>query len=83
MKFDNNEIDKIISSALKEDVGTGDITSNFIIPRNKTAKAFILAKEEGMIAGLQIAKSVFNKLDKNIRWKNLVREVRLFLREQK
>jgi nicotinate-nucleotide pyrophosphorylase (carboxylating) len=59
---------------LKEDVGTGDITSNLIIPRNKTAKAFILAKEEGVIAGLKIAKSVFYKLDKNIRWKNLVME---------
>ena len=74
MKLDNNEIDKIISRALKEDVGTGDITSNLIIPRNKTAKAFILAKEEGVIAGLQVAKSVFYKLDKNIRWKNLVME---------
>jgi nicotinate-nucleotide pyrophosphorylase (carboxylating) len=74
MKLDNNEIDKIISRALKEDVGTGDITSNLIIPRNKTAKAFILAKEEGVIAGLKIAKSVFYKLDKNIRWKNLVME---------
>jgi nicotinate-nucleotide pyrophosphorylase (carboxylating) len=74
MKLDNNEIDKIISSALKEDVGTGDITSNLLITRNKTAKAFILAKEEGVIAGLQVAKSVFYKLDKNIRWKNLVIE---------
>ena len=74
MKFDRTEIDKIISYALKEDIGTGDITSTLIIPRDETAKAFLLSKEEGVIVGLQIAKSVFKKLDKNIKWRNLVKE---------
>ena len=74
MKIDKKEIDKIVSRALKEDIGTGDITSTLIISRDKKAKAFILSKEEGVIAGLQVAKSVFKKLDKNIRWRNLVKE---------
>jgi len=74
MKINKIEIEKIIYSALKEDVGSGDITSNFIIPHNKSARAFMLAKEEGVIAGLLVAKVVFLKLDKNIRWRNLVKE---------
>jgi len=74
MKIDKIEIDKIVSLALKEDIGTGDITSTLIISRDKTAKAFLLSKEEGVIAGLEVAKSVFRKLDKNIRWRNLVKE---------
>jgi nicotinate-nucleotide pyrophosphorylase (carboxylating) len=74
MKIDKIEIDKIVSRALKEDIGSGDITSTLIISRDKTAKAFLLSKEEGVIAGLQVAKYVFRKLDKNIRWRNLVKE---------
>jgi len=74
MKLDKMEINKIISYALKEDIGKGDITSNLIIPHKKTAIAFLLAKEEGVIAGLQVAKFVFQKLDKNVRWNNLVKE---------
>jgi len=74
MKIDKNELDKIISRALKEDIGTGDITSTLIIPRNKTAKAFLLAKEEGVIVGLPVAKAVFEKLDKNIKWRKIINE---------
>jgi nicotinate-nucleotide pyrophosphorylase (carboxylating) len=74
MIIDKKELEKIISRALKEDIGPGDITTNLIIPHDKKAVAFILAKEKGIIAGLHVAKSVFLMLDKNIRWKNLVKE---------
>ena len=76
MKLDKRKINKIISAALKEDIGTGDITTNLIIPRNKKASAVFKAKEDGVIAGLDIAKAVFKSIDKNILWKSFVKDGR-------
>ena len=74
MKLDKKEIDRVITTALKEDIGGGDITTNLIIEKNQKAKAFFLAKEDGIIAGLAIAKIVFQKLDKKIVWKSFVKD---------
>ncbi len=74
MKLDKKEIDKIISSALTEDVGSGDVTTNLIVPKNEKSRASFYAKENGVIAGLTVAKSVFTKLDKKSVWKSFVKE---------
>jgi nicotinate-nucleotide pyrophosphorylase (carboxylating) len=74
MKLDKKELDKIISLALKEDIGKGDITTNLIIPNYTVSEAIIVAKENGIIAGLPVTKEVFKKLDEKIIWKNLVEE---------
>lgn len=75
MKMNKKEIEKIITDALAEDLGrTGDITTNAIVPSGKKAKAFLLAKDDGVIAGLEVAKAVFKKLDSKIKWKSLVAE---------
>lgn len=74
MRLYKKELNRIINAALKEDVGSGDITTNLIIPRKTISKAFLLAKEDGVIAGLPVAKGVFTKLDKKIIWKSLVKE---------
>lgn len=52
---------EIIKLALKEDIGSGDITTNSIIPKNRIVKAKIIAKEKGIIAGLGTVKTVFEK----------------------
>ncbi|HOJ92447.1 MAG TPA: carboxylating nicotinate-nucleotide diphosphorylase [Dictyoglomaceae bacterium] len=57
---------KIVEEALNEDIGTGDITTDSIVPENMSSKAMILAKEEGVIAGLLIAREVFRYLDPEI-----------------
>jgi len=49
---ENILIDKIIEQALLEDIGTGDITSESIIPSNLKAKGIIKSSEEGVVAGL-------------------------------
>lgn len=74
MILKKSDIQKIISSALKEDIQTGDITTNIIIPPAKKGSAYFLAKEDGIIAGLPIAKEVFKMFDKKIVWKNLIKE---------
>ena len=65
--MNNKSVAKIIENALKEDLGNGDHTSLACIPKNATGKAQLLIKENGIIAGIEIAKKVFLNLDKNIK----------------
>jgi nicotinate-nucleotide pyrophosphorylase (carboxylating) len=55
--------------AYAEDIGDGDITTNNLVPPDSNKTAILLAKEEGVIAGLPVAEMVFKKFDKNIEWK--------------
>ena len=57
------EIDSIIKRALEEDMPEGDITSESIIPSHSQSKAVFLAKEEGVLAGIDVAKRVFQLID--------------------
>ena len=66
--------DQLIKIALKEDIGTGDITSNAIIPKEQTAQARIMVKENGIAAGLEIAARVFHQIDRRIKFKSLIKD---------
>ena len=57
------EFDPIIEAALREDMPEGDITSEGIIPADARSEAIFLAKEDGILAGLEIARRVFEKID--------------------
>ena len=61
--------DVLIEAALKEDMPQGDITSESIIPADSESEAIILAKEEGVLAGIDVAKRVFSKIDPNVVFK--------------
>jgi nicotinate-nucleotide pyrophosphorylase (carboxylating) len=52
-----------LKTYIEEDVGTGDVTTNSIVPENHTSKARIVAKEDGVIAGNIFAAGVFMELD--------------------
>ncbi|MBA7572536.1 putative nicotinate-nucleotide pyrophosphorylase [carboxylating] [subsurface metagenome] len=67
-------IDKIVEKALLEDIGTGDITSEFIIPSNIKAKGIIKTSEEGVVAGLDIAHLIFKKLDSEIIFQEKIKD---------
>ena len=60
-------LQRIINEALKEDIGLGDITSQLLIPKNKQVEAVILIKENAVIAGLEVVKQIFKKIDKTLR----------------
>ncbi len=62
---------KIIKEALEEDIGTGDITTDAVIGHKTKALASIKAKQDLVIAGLEIAKNVFAVLDPKSEWKTL------------
>src|SRR5690554_5521789 len=59
----NKEIDIIIANAIREDVGNGDHSSLACIPEDATGSAKLLVKDEGIIAGIDFAKQVFEYID--------------------
>jgi nicotinate-nucleotide pyrophosphorylase (carboxylating) len=61
--------DALIETALKEDMPQGDITSENIIPADSESEAIILAKEEGVLAGIDVARRVFSKIDPSVVFK--------------
>jgi nicotinate-nucleotide pyrophosphorylase (carboxylating) len=52
----------LIDLALQEDIGAGDVTTNSIVTAGQKATGFIVAKKEGIIAGLPVAKAVFDRV---------------------
>ncbi|MFZ4740133.1 MAG: carboxylating nicotinate-nucleotide diphosphorylase [Bacteroidales bacterium] len=67
-------IDEIIENALLEDIGDGDHTSLSCIPNGSSGKAKLLVKEEGIIAGIEIARKVFEKVDKSVKFNQLLND---------
>jgi nicotinate-nucleotide pyrophosphorylase (carboxylating) len=66
------EIDTIVGLALEEDVGQGDITSESLIPTELTGKAIILVKENGVLAGVEVAQHVFHRIDPSLETEILI-----------
>lgn len=67
-EFDSQAVRETIIRALAEDIGKGDFTTDNTIPEDKYVEAFIKTKEDGIIAGLEIARQVFLELDPDIKW---------------
>ncbi|MDD3034943.1 MAG: carboxylating nicotinate-nucleotide diphosphorylase [Bacteroidales bacterium] len=67
-------IEKIISLAIEEDINTGDITTNALIPEESRATAEMTAKAPGIVSGLDIALRVFKYIDGTTVWTPLVKE---------
>jgi len=61
-------LDQIIENALIEDIGDGDHTSLATIPGNAFGKAQLLVKENGMLAGIDVARKVFQQVDKELKF---------------
>src|SRR5690554_2624918 len=58
----------LFNLAYAEDIGDGDITTNNLVPPDSNKTAVLVAKEEGIVAGLPVAEMVFRKFDKSIEW---------------
>ena len=55
--------DKLLELAFAEDIGDGDHTTLCCIPADAMGKSHLLVKEEGILAGVEMARKVFNKFD--------------------
>jgi nicotinate-nucleotide pyrophosphorylase (carboxylating) len=69
-----SEFDAIIDAALREDMPEGDITSESVIPAGAVSEAVFLAKEDGVLAGLPVARRVFEKIDPSVEFAEEVRD---------
>lgn len=64
----------VIKLALEEDIPRSDITTTLFIPKNKVVSASIIAKESGVVCGLDVAREVFRQLDRKIVFKKVVHD---------
>lgn len=64
----NGHVRDIVRLALSEDIGTGDVTTAFVVPAGMRACGRIVAKQAGVIAGLPVVRMVFDELDPDIKF---------------
>ena len=67
MKTKDQLIDDLLTLAFAEDVGDGDHTTLSTIPDNEMGRQHLLVKEEGILAGVDIARKVFEKFDPSLK----------------
>ncbi|MHB1128195.1 MAG: carboxylating nicotinate-nucleotide diphosphorylase [Bacillota bacterium] len=65
------QVEKIVRNALAEDLGTGDITATQIFTENDIITGVIIAREEGVVAGLPVAEAVFRCLSPDVNFTSM------------
>lgn len=70
----SSEISACLKHALEEDIGFGDVTTETIVPADAALRGQIVAKQDGVIAGLDVARQVFLLLDEQIDFISRVKE---------
>jgi nicotinate-nucleotide pyrophosphorylase (carboxylating) len=68
------QLTQFVEAALQEDIRSGDITTNSLIPANAQATALMRFRESGIVCGIGAAKSTFRLLDENIDLKVLLED---------
>lgn len=63
----DNQIEEIVSRALSEDIGSGDVTTDSIVPAESEVRGRFIAKSEGTVAGWDVVKTTFNLLDERVK----------------
>jgi nicotinate-nucleotide pyrophosphorylase (carboxylating) len=74
LNLSQEQIDNIIDLALAEDISHGDVTTEALIPPDLQGKASILVKARGILAGSEIAKRVFVKVDPSLKVEVLIKD---------
>ncbi|MBU1864534.1 MAG: carboxylating nicotinate-nucleotide diphosphorylase [Candidatus Omnitrophica bacterium] len=67
----NKHIDTLVAMALREDIGSGDVTTETFVPKDVTKKARIVARERGILCGCEVIRIIGKLIDKRIRVKLL------------
>ncbi len=67
-------VDELIELCIKEDVGDGDHTSLASIPAEAKGRMRLLCKQEGIIAGIEIAQVVFSRLDPEMKFEQVLQD---------
>lgn len=72
--INQQSIDKFIKSALEEDIGEGDHTTNAVIDSGVISSAELFIKEKGVMAGMELAEMIFKRLDSEVEFKPLKKD---------
>ena len=68
------DLHNFIKNALKEDIGDGDHTSIASVPNTAVNKSQLIIKQKGIIAGIDLAKIIFNIVDSNIKFNKIKKD---------
>ena len=74
MELDLRRIRSLLRAAIEEDVGTGDVTAEALIPQTARAKASFVVREAAVVAGLPVAEEVFDLISKRVEFLPLVKD---------
>ena len=67
-------VKSFIKNSLEEDIGAGDFTTNACISKSQSGTAIIFSKEAGIIAGVELAKFIFEYMDKSTKAKIICKD---------
>ena len=68
------EVDAVLELALREDMGSGDVTTDSVVPEDAVLTGEIRAKGTGVVSGTGLCYAVFRKLDPDCEWEEIVRD---------
>ncbi|NBA86419.1 carboxylating nicotinate-nucleotide diphosphorylase [Emticicia sp. CRIBPO] len=74
MVIDEKQLEEFIQNALDEDIKDGDHTSLSTIPAEAIGKARLLVKDEGILAGVELAERIFKAVDKDLKVEVLLKD---------
>jgi nicotinate-nucleotide pyrophosphorylase (carboxylating) len=72
MELTPADVDRVVTAALAEDVGTGDRTTAALVPAETRCRAQLLLEEPGVVCGVSIAAAVLQSVDSSVRIEQLV-----------
>lgn len=61
------EVERLLAAALAEDIGSGDLTTEALVPAHLRARARLIARSQGVLAGCELFVRVFERLDPSLR----------------
>lgn len=70
----SDNVKELITMALAEDIGDGDVTTAYFVPAELTAKAVLAARSEGVLSGVHVAEQVFRAVDRDLKMQILLND---------
>ncbi len=67
-------VEELIELAIAEDIGDGDHTSLASVPHDARGRMRLLVKQDGVIAGIEVARMVFRRLDPGVAFEQLIED---------
>lgn len=74
MNWNHELINEIIRMGLREDLGTGDVTTDSVVPEDHQSEAYMTAKADGVVAGLPMAQRIFQTIDPELQFEYLCKD---------